>query len=47
MPKEMHDKLRREGKKKGMSGKRLQAYIYGTMQKMGMMHKGKKQGKKP
>ncbi len=31
MPKKLEEKLRRQGKKKGFSGERLSAYIYGTM----------------
>jgi len=35
MPKELHDKLVKQGKKKGLSGKELDAYVYGTMRKTG------------
>jgi hypothetical protein len=35
MPKEMEEKLLKEGRKKGMSKKRLDAYVYGTMRKTG------------
>jgi len=34
MPKALHDKLKRQGKKKGLKGKRLDAYVYGTMQRI-------------
>lgn len=34
MPKKMEEELRREGIKKGLTGKQLDAYIYGTMQKI-------------
>jgi len=34
MPKALEDKLRREGRKKGLSGKRLDAYVYGTLTKV-------------
>jgi len=34
MPKKLHEKLLREAKKKGLSGKRLDAYVFGTMQKI-------------
>ena len=34
MPKELHDKLKREAKKKGLKGKRADAYVYGTMQRV-------------
>lgn len=35
MPKELHDALAREAIKKKLTGKRKQAYIYGTMRKTG------------
>jgi len=35
MPKELHAKLKRSGRKKGFIGKRLDKYIYGTMRKLG------------
>ena len=31
MPKELEDKLRKQGKKKGYEGDRLAHFIYGTM----------------
>lgn len=34
MPKELHNKLARTAKKKGLTGKRKNAYIYGTMTKI-------------
>jgi hypothetical protein len=37
MPKELEAKLKRSGKKKGLIGKRLKSYIYGTMNKLGLM----------
>ncbi len=33
MPKWLHDKLARAGKKQGLSGDRLDAYIYSTLRK--------------
>lgn len=45
MPKELEEKLKRSGKKKGFVGKRLNKYIYGTMNKLGLM-KGNKTSKK-
>jgi len=39
MPKKLHEKLLREAKKKGLSGKRLDAYVFGTLEKI---KKGKK-----
>lgn len=41
MPKEMEKKLRAKGRKKGLSGKRLDAYVYGTMRKTGWKPKKK------
>ena len=37
MPKRLEMKLKKEAMKKGMTGETLNAYVYGTMQKMGMM----------
>jgi hypothetical protein len=38
MPKKLHDKLRRTAEKKGLTGDRKNAYIYGPL---GKVHKGK------
>lgn len=35
MPKKMEEELRREGVKKGLTGERLNAFVYGTMRKSG------------
>lgn len=35
MPKAMERKLKKQAKKKGLTGKRKNAYIYGTMRKTG------------
>jgi hypothetical protein len=43
MPEAMERKLREEGRKKGLTGKRLDAYVYGTLRKQGW--KPKKSGK--
>ena len=37
MPKEVEQKLKRSGKKKGFVRKRLKSYVYGTMNKLGLM----------
>lgn len=42
MPLFLENKLKREGKSKGMSGDRLDAYVYGTLNNMGAM-KGSKE----
>lgn len=34
MPKKLYDKLSREASKKGLTGKRKDAYVYGTMKKI-------------
>jgi len=40
MPKELHDKLKRQARKKKLKGKRAKRYIYGTMNKIeGGKHK--------
>lgn len=35
MPKAMEQKLKKEASKKGLSGERKNAYVYGTMRKTG------------
>jgi hypothetical protein len=35
MPKKMEAELKREAHKKGLTGKRADAYVYGTMRKTG------------
>jgi len=35
MPKEMEQKLKKQARKKGLAGKRADAYVYGTMRKTG------------
>ncbi len=42
MPKALEQKLMKEAKKKGLSKKRTGAYVYGTMNKMGLMKGSKK-----
>lgn len=34
MPKKLEDKLKREAKKRGLTGKRRLAFIYGTLQRI-------------
>mgnify|MGYP001577747363 CR=1 FL=1 len=34
MPKEIHDKLAKQARKKGFKGKRADKYIYGTLAKL-------------
>lgn len=34
MPKALHNKLARQATKKGLSGKRKNAYVYGTLNKI-------------
>jgi hypothetical protein len=33
MPKALHDKLARQARKMGLTGKRFKAYVYGTLYK--------------
>lgn len=42
MPKALHDKLAREAAKKGLKGKRKNAYVYGTLNKIESRKKKKK-----
>lgn len=41
MPKFLESKLKSEAAAKGYSGDRADAYVYGTMNKMGAMHGNK------
>jgi len=41
MPKKVHDRLAREASRKGLTGKRRDAYVYGTLNKI------EKKAKKP
>lgn len=34
MPEALKKKLRKEGRKRGLTGKKLEAYIYGTLHKI-------------
>lgn len=45
MPVKMERKLKAEAKKKGFSGKRADAYVYGTMRKQGWRPSREKKGK--
>lgn len=45
MPKAMEQKLKREAKKKGLSGDRADAYVYGTMRKAGWEPEKEKKGR--
>lgn len=42
MPIELENALKKEAVKKGLTGKRANAYIYGTLAKMGWKRKSKK-----
>jgi len=44
MPKKVENALKKEAAKKGITGERKNAYVYGTMQKMELLDK--KKGKK-
>lgn len=45
MPKKLHRQLQRRARKKGLKGERKNAYIYGTMDKIGKAKKHKRSGK--
>lgn len=42
MPKKMEQELKKEAKKKGLKGKKADAYIYGAMRKAGWKPKKEK-----
>lgn len=42
MPKKMEKALKKEARKKGLKGKRADAYTYGAMRKAGWKPKGEK-----
>ena len=41
MPKALENKLKKSARKKGLKGKRAAAYVYGTMNDIGVMHGNK------
>ena len=43
MPEEEHRKLKRSVKKAGLTGERKEAYIYGTLHKIKLQRKKKRQ----
>jgi len=46
MPKELERKLRTQARKRGLKGKRADAYVYGTMQRVTSWKPHKKKGTK-
>jgi len=46
MPKKMEEALKKSAKKKGLKGKRKNAYIFGTMMKTGWKPKRRKKKSK-
>lgn len=42
MPKKLEAELKREGRKRGYRGKRLDAYVYGSLRKAGWKPKREK-----
>lgn len=42
MPKALEQKLSKEASKEGLTGKRKDAYVYGTLRKTGWKPKGEK-----
>lgn len=45
MPKKLEEKLEKEANKKGLTGKRKNAYVYGTLRKEGWIPKKKSKNK--
>jgi len=45
MPKKLEAELRKEAKKKGLTGARADAYVYGTLRKTGWTPSTQKTGK--
>lgn len=41
MPKESHDRLARQARKRGLKGERFKAYVYGALAKIEGRRKGK------
>lgn len=46
MPKKMEKELKKEATKKGLTGDKAGAYVFGTLQKVTDWKPGKKKGKK-
>jgi hypothetical protein len=46
MPEEMEKQLRREARRKGLTGSEARAFVYGTMRKTGWKPSTQKKGKK-
>ena len=46
MPKAMERELKREARKKGLTGERADAYVYGTLRKTGWVPSTQKKSKK-
>jgi hypothetical protein len=45
VPKFLEDKLKKQAKKEGLTGRDAASYIYGTMNKVGAMHGNKETAK--
>ena len=46
MPEEMEKQLRREARRKGLTGSKANAYVYGTMRKTGWKPSTQKKNKR-
>lgn len=46
MPKQLHDALKKQARKKGLKGKRKDAYVFGTMRDRGWKPKKQTQRRK-
>lgn len=46
MPKKLERELKKQAKKKGLTGERADRYVYGTMRKTGWVPSTQKKGRK-
>ena len=46
MPKELEERLERQAEKKGLKGERKNRFVYGTMNKLGLLNPKKKRREK-
>lgn len=46
MPKRLEQRLQREARRKGFSGKRYKAYVYGTLARIKSRQKRRRKGKR-
>ena len=46
MPKKIEEKLKKKAREKGLTGERFNAFVFGTMQKLGLMSRAKAKKRK-